>query len=54
MIRKADYPGAQLYVPRAFGCRPDKDLRRGDDLPACAVMFTDPGFIVPQVVQPID
>ena len=54
MIRQADHAGAQLDAVGALRRRGDEHLRRGDNLPAGAVVLADPGFVKPQLVQPFD
>ena len=53
VIGQADHAGAQLDVLGAVGGHADKNLRRGDDFPAGAVVFPNPGFVKAQIVQPL-
>ena len=53
VVGDADDAGAQLDVLGAVGGHADEDFRRGDGLPAGAVMLADPGLIEAQVVQPL-
>ena len=54
MIRQADNPGAQFDLLRPLRRRSDEHLRRRDDLPPGAVVLADPGFVIAQLVQPLD
>ncbi len=54
VVGQAGHARAQPDVPRALRRLGDEHLGRGDQLPARAVMLTDPGLVVAQVVQPLD
>ena len=45
---------AQLDVPGALGGGGDEELRRGDGLPAGAVVLADPRLVKAEVVQPLN
>ena len=53
VIGEADHAGAQLDVLGAVGGHADEYLGRGDDLPAGAVVLSDPGLVKAQIVQPL-
>ena len=51
---RAEDAGTQLDMPRALGGRGDEHLGRGDRLPPGAMVLANPGFIEPEVVEPLD
>ena len=53
VVWQRDHAGAELDVLRAFCGDADEHLRRGDDLPARAVVLADPGLIEAEVVEPL-
>ena len=54
VVGEADDAGAELDVAGAFGGGGDEEFGRGDGLPAGAVVFADPGFVVAQMVEPLE
>jgi hypothetical protein len=54
VIGQADNASAQANLAGATCGGGNKHFRRGDSLPAPAVVFADPRFIESQVVQPLD
>ena len=54
VIAQAHDAGAEADVTGAACGGGDKYLGRGYGLPASAVMLADPGFVEPEVVQPLD
>ena len=54
VVRQADDPGAEADVAGAFGRRGHEHLGRGDGFPAGAVVLADPGFVVAEVVEPLE
>ena len=54
VVGQADHAGAEFDVLGAVGGDADENLRGGDDFPAGAVVFADPGFVEAEVVQPLD
>ena len=53
VVRQRDDAGAELDVLRALRGDADEHLRRGDDLPAGAVVLADPGLVEAEVVEPL-
>ena len=54
VVGEADDAGAQLDVAGALGGGGDEEFGRGDSFPAGAVVLADPGFVVAQVIQPLE
>jgi len=54
VIGQADDASAQANMAGATCGGGNKHFRRGDSLPAAAVVLADPRFIESQVVQPLD
>ena len=54
VVREADDAGAELDVPGALGGGGDEEFGRGDGFPAGAVVLADPGFVIAQVIQPLE
>ena len=54
VVGEADDAGAELDVAGALGGGGDEEFGRGDGFPAGAVVFADPGFVVAQVVEPLE
>ena len=54
VIGQAGDAGAQTDVARALDGGADEDFRRRDGLPAGGMMLADPGFVVAQLVDPLD
>ena len=53
VVGEAEYAGAELDVLGALGRCTDEHLRRGYCLPAAAVVLSDPGLVVAQLVEPL-
>ena len=53
VVGEADHAGAEAEGAGALGGGSHKDFGGGDGFPAGAVVFADPGFVVAQVVEPL-
>ena len=54
MIGQRRHPRAQLDAARALRDRCDEELGTSRRLPPAGMMLADPGFVVVELVQPLD
>jgi hypothetical protein len=54
VVGQANHPGAQFDVAGALGSGSNENLWGGDNLPAGAVVLSDPGLVKAEVVEPLD
>ena len=54
VVGQRDHAGAQADVAGALGGGGDEDLGRRDQLPAGGVVLADPGFVVAELIEPLD